>query len=191
MFNNMTIKSRLILVIGTLSILLAMVGGLGLYGIDQSNSNLKTVYEDRTIVLSDLGTILDRMHRSRFYADAAVNSKDIGVVKQRTAVISKGDAEIDATWQKFMATALVPEEEKLANTFSQQWSTYKQTRDAAMNLAIAGNFDAAAAVAIEDFFIKSLRFKFTPAMAFQFLFIDDGCFFLLWNVQFPVKRVLL
>lgn len=150
MFKNMTIKSRLIFVIGMLSALLAIVGGLGLYGIDQSNGNLKTVYEDRTVVLSDLGTILDRMHRSRSYTDAAANSKDAGAIKQRAAAIAKFDTEIDITWQKFMATELIPEEEKLANTFSQQWPIYKQTRDTVMNLALTGNFDAAATAIAEE-----------------------------------------
>uniref|UniRef100_UPI0035B3CBC8 Tar ligand binding domain-containing protein n=1 Tax=Nitrosomonas sp. TaxID=42353 RepID=UPI0035B3CBC8 len=83
MFNNMTIKSRLVLVIGILSVLLAGVGGLGLYGIDQSNGNLKTVYEDRTVVLGDLNTVLDRVHRVRLNAVMAANMKDISVAKQR------------------------------------------------------------------------------------------------------------
>ncbi|MGZ0019218.1 methyl-accepting chemotaxis protein [Nitrosomonas sp. wSCUT-2] len=147
MLNNMMIRSKLMLVIGMLSVLLVGVGGLGLYGIDQSNGGLKTVYEDRTVVLSDLGTIIDRMHRSRFYADAAVNSKDVGVVKQRAAAIAKGDTEIEVLWQKFMGTVLVAEEEKLALTFGQQWPTYKQSRDAVLNFAMAGNFDAAMAAA--------------------------------------------
>ena len=49
MFNNMTIKSRLIFVIGMLSLLLVGVGSLGLFGINQSNAGLKSVYEDRTV----------------------------------------------------------------------------------------------------------------------------------------------
>ena len=144
MFNNMAIKSRLMLVIGMLSVLLVAVGGLGLYGIDQSNGNLKTVYEDRTIVLADLGSILDRMHRNRFYTDVAANPRDIGVVRQRAAAMTSTDTEIDVTWQKFMSTTLIPEEERLANVFAQQWPSYKQVRDTALGLAMTGNFDAAA-----------------------------------------------
>ncbi|WP_370690453.1 Tar ligand binding domain-containing protein, partial [Nitrosomonas sp.] len=38
MFNNMTIKSRLMFVISMLSLLLIGIGSLGLYGINQSNA---------------------------------------------------------------------------------------------------------------------------------------------------------
>ena len=44
MLNNMTIKSRLVFVIGLLSLLLVGVGGLGLYGINKSNESLRGVY---------------------------------------------------------------------------------------------------------------------------------------------------
>lgn len=144
MLKNMTIKSKLALVIGMLSVLLVGVGALGLYGIDQSNDGLKTVYEDRTVVLGDLSLILDRMHRVRLNAVMAANIQDVTVAKQRVAMTVERDAEINATWQKFMGTILTPEEEKLANSFTQQWPIYKESRDRTMNLALAGNFEAAA-----------------------------------------------
>ncbi|MBY0498378.1 MAG: MCP four helix bundle domain-containing protein [Nitrosomonas sp.] len=144
MLKNMTIKSKLALVIGMLSVLLVGVGALGLYGIDQSNDGLKTVYEDRTVVLGDLSLILDRMHRVRLNAVMAANIQDLTVAKQRAAMTTERDAEINATWQKFMGTILTPEEEKLANSFTQQWPIYKESRDRTMNLALAGNFEAAA-----------------------------------------------
>ncbi|PTQ82370.1 methyl-accepting chemotaxis protein [Nitrosomonas ureae] len=144
MLKNMTIKSKLALVIGMLSVLLVGVGALGLYGIDQSNDGLKTVYEDRTVVLGDLSLILDRMHRVRLNAVMAANIQDVTVAKQRVAMTVERDAEINATWQKFMGTILTPEEEKLANSFTQQWPIYKESRDRTMNLALAGDFEAAA-----------------------------------------------
>ncbi|WMJ09100.1 methyl-accepting chemotaxis protein [Nitrosomonas sp. sh817] len=150
MFNNMTIKSRLVLVIGILSVLLAGVGGLGLYGIDQSNGNLKTVYEDRTVVLGDLNTVLDRVHRVRLNAVMAANMKDVSIAKQRTAMTAERDAEIEATWQKFMNTILTPEEEQLAKSFTQQWAIYKESRNRTMNLAMTGDFENAHANATSD-----------------------------------------
>jgi len=150
MFSNMTIKSRLILVIGILSVLLVSVGALGLYGIDQSNGNLKTVYEDRTVVLGDLGVALDRMHRIRLYTETAVNARNMEAAKQRAAMIVGRDTEIDTIWQKFMSTILTPEEEKLANAFSSQWPAYKEARDRSMNLIIVGDVEATASGAIAD-----------------------------------------
>lgn len=150
MFDNMTIKSRLMLVIGMLSVLLVGIGGLGLYGINQSNAGLKTVYEDRTVVLADLSQILDQMQVVRMNAVMAANLNSIEVARQRTAMTAERDAGINTIWQKFMATYLVPEEEKLANTFARQWPAYQESRDRTMSLAMAGNFEAAIANATSD-----------------------------------------
>jgi len=150
MFNNMSIKSRLMLVIGMLSFLLMGIGGLGLYGINQSNDGLKTVYEDRTVPAIDLSLVLDRMQRIRLNAVMAANLRSESVAKERTAMTAQRDAEINTTWQTYMGTVLTPEEEQLANTFQQQWLAYKESRDRTMNLALAGDFDAAAANATTD-----------------------------------------
>ncbi len=150
MFDNMTIKSRLMLVIGMLSLLLVGIGSLGLYGISQSNAGLKTVYEDRTVVLADLSQILDQMQIVRMNAVMAANLNSIEVARQRTAMTAERDAGINTIWQKFMATYLVPEEEKLANTFARQWPAYQESRDRTMSLAMAGNFEAAVANATSD-----------------------------------------
>ncbi|UJP05027.1 MAG: methyl-accepting chemotaxis protein, partial [Nitrosomonas sp.] len=150
MLKDMTIKSRLMLVIGMLSVLLAIVGGTGLYGIDQSNGNLKTVYEDRTVVLGDLSTMLDRFHNVRLNAVMAANLKDVAAAKQRAALTVESDAEIDAIWKKFMSTLLTPAEEKLASSFTHQWVVYKESRDRTLSLAVAGEFEAAAGNASND-----------------------------------------
>ncbi|PTN11403.1 methyl-accepting chemotaxis protein [Nitrosomonas aestuarii] len=143
MFDNMTIKSRLIMMIGTLSLLLVSIGGIGLYGIDQSNQGLKTVYEDRTVPAVDLATVLDRMQRTRLNAVVAANLRSDAAAKERTQMTMERDAEIDNVWKKYIVTTLTAEEEKFANTFTRQWEVYKESRDRTMMHAMAGNFDAA------------------------------------------------
>lgn len=66
MFKNMTIKSRLIVVVGFLSALLVSIGGMGIYGMNQMKSAFKGVYDDRVLPLGDLGVELDRIQRIRF-----------------------------------------------------------------------------------------------------------------------------
>ncbi|MDV6342125.1 Tar ligand binding domain-containing protein [Nitrosomonas sp. Is24] len=83
MFNNMTIKSRLMFVISMLSLLLIGIGSLGLYGINQSNVGLKSVYEDRTVTAVMLGKILDAWYQVRRNAIDAAGSKNIEVAKAR------------------------------------------------------------------------------------------------------------
>ncbi|SEQ94691.1 methyl-accepting chemotaxis protein [Nitrosomonas sp. Nm51] len=143
MVNNMTIKSKLVILIGMLSSLLIAIGGLGLYGIYESNQGLKTVYEDRTVPAVDLGFILDRMQRSRINMIFAANLNDIEVAKTRTQLIVERDAEIAEIWAKYIVTTLTPEEEQLANTWVRQWDAYKEVRDRIMRLSVAGDFAAA------------------------------------------------
>jgi methyl-accepting chemotaxis protein len=57
LFKNLSIKSRLMFVVGLLSLLLLLIGGMGLYGMNKTNESLRTVYEDRTIALSRINLI--------------------------------------------------------------------------------------------------------------------------------------
>lgn len=47
--DNLKISTRLVILIGILSVLLMAMGGIGLFGINASNDALRSVYEDRTV----------------------------------------------------------------------------------------------------------------------------------------------
>src|SRR5690242_4241972 len=55
MLNNLSIKSRLIFVIGLLSLASFIVGIAGLRNLSATNDSLKTVYNDRLVALAQLG----------------------------------------------------------------------------------------------------------------------------------------
>ena len=138
MFSNLTIKTRLILLITLLSVLLAAIGALGLSGMSGSNQGLKSVYEDRTVPLMDLGKIIDKINLVRLNAVNASNASNQDVVKDATGKTQERDKEIDELWTKYMATTLTPEEKNLADTFAQQWKTYQESRDVTMKAAQRG-----------------------------------------------------
>jgi len=64
-FKDMSIKTRLIVIIAVLSALLLGIGILGLYGINKSNEGVRTVYEDRTIALGQISEIQERLLSNR------------------------------------------------------------------------------------------------------------------------------
>jgi len=116
--NHLKISTRLIILISTLSALLIAIGALGLFGISQANTALKTVYEDRTVALAQLSDINYLMMRNR------VLVMDM-LLKPEAANIQKRDTELQANVQKisqfvdaFLATYLTPEEKKLADEFA-------------------------------------------------------------------------
>ena len=145
MLNNMTIKSRLMLVIASLSLLLIGVGSLGVYGLSQTNESFKSVYEDRAVPLGDLGMVLDRMQRARLNTAMSAYGRNVDMVKERTALTGQRDVELADLWKKFMTTNLTTEESALAEKFSQQWNSYVESRNRTIALATAGNFDGAVA----------------------------------------------
>lgn len=150
MLSNMTIKSRLILVIGMLSVLLIGVGSLGVYGLNQTNGSFKGVYEDRAVPLGDLGLVLDGIQRARLNAAISAYGRSADIVRDRQAMTDQRDADIANLWQKFTATNLTSEEATLAENFSQQWKIYTESRNRTMVLAASGDYDAAIANMMGD-----------------------------------------
>ncbi len=138
MFNNVTIKSRLVIMIAFFSVLLAGMGVLGISGLSQSNDAFKGA-----IPLGDLGLIVDRMQRARLNAVISAYGRNGEVVKQRQAMNEQRDTEIATTWQQYLTNTLTAEEKKLADDFSQQWKAYVEDRNRTMTLAAAGQFDEA------------------------------------------------
>ncbi|MER0215419.1 MAG: HAMP domain-containing protein [Nitrosomonas sp.] len=143
MMNNMTIKTRLAFVIGMLSILLVSIGVLGLYGINQSNAGLKSVYEDRTVTAVQLGKILDVWYQVRKNAEDAVESRNIETSKKLAEEVNRLVKQNEGVWAQYLKTVLTPEEELLTRTKSEQHIQYVNSVNQTLKLAIAGDFDAA------------------------------------------------
>ena len=154
MFKNMTIKSRLIVVVGFLSALLVSIGGMGVYGMNQMNIAFKGVYDNRVLPLGDLGVVLDRIQRIRFNTVISSYSENPAIASERKTLNDQRFAEIATLWPKFMATKLNPEETKLANDFEQQWRNLSQSVDRSMSLALNKEFKAAQQNLHDDLFAK-------------------------------------
>ena len=143
MFTKTTIKFRLMLVVGLLSALMVVIGGVGVYGFNQANLGLKTVYEDRAVPMGELGVVIDRMQRTRLNAFIAAYSKNPEVVKTRAQMTVQREQEIDEAWKKYSATTMTPEEKSLADTVWQQWKVYQEGRNKTTALAETGDFEGA------------------------------------------------
>ncbi len=143
MLKDMTIKSRLMLVIGLLSLLLISVGGLGLYGTNQSNMALKSVYEDRMIPAVQLGKILDVWYQVRKNAIDAAESKDVMVARKLAEEANKLVKQNEGIWAQYLATNLIPEEVVLTKTKGEQHVQYVQSMNQSFQLAMTGEFEAA------------------------------------------------
>jgi methyl-accepting chemotaxis protein len=118
--NNLTIKTRLIFVIGLLSILLVAIGLYGLWGMSQSNESLRTVYEDRTIPMGQLDEIkIDVLHIRAAVVTGLSYHTEAAKQHQEIEQDIKG---INKSWEEYVATYLTPEEKILADKFSVEFT---------------------------------------------------------------------
>ena len=167
MFKNLSIKARLTFVVGLLSVLLIAIGGMGLLGMQKTNEGLRTVYEDRTVPLMDLGLVIDMVNRARINAMVAANAPKPEVAEKAYSDTKELDKEINEKWVKYTATYLTPEEKKLADNFSVEWKTYQESRNETFTLAISGDF-----VASKENAAKNAGPKFMIARETMFKLIE-------------------
>jgi len=115
---QLTIKKRLIALVGILTLLCVLVGLTGLHGMRQSNAGLKTVYEDRTVALEMVSRIDRLLVTNRLELAQALARPEPAYIAAQAAAIQKNAAEITQTWDVYMATYLTPEESRLAQKFA-------------------------------------------------------------------------
>ena len=115
---NITLKTRLGLVIGFLALVSMVVGLLGLNGMSGSNDRLQNVYQNRTVALADISLIDRLLVRNRLALSEALQNSSAEKVAENTALIEKNAAEITQTWNRYMASGLLAEEKKLAEQFA-------------------------------------------------------------------------
>ncbi|MDO8447673.1 MAG: methyl-accepting chemotaxis protein [Rhodoferax sp.] len=117
--NNLKISTRLIMLIGILSVLLIAIGSLGLFGISQSNAALQAVYEDRTVPMGQISEVQEHLLRNRLVIAGALLNPTPEEITKAVAEVEANATEITKTWAAYMATKLTPEEEKIAKTFTE------------------------------------------------------------------------
>jgi len=123
MLKNLTIKSRLIFVIGFLSLLLIGTGVLGLGSLSAANTSLNSMYETRLIPMGQLDLVVRRIDKNRMSIAESMNGDPAVVIKSMDEV-DKTMGEIDKQWNAFATGSLTPEEKTLAAKFEESRKKY-------------------------------------------------------------------
>ncbi|MDZ4219695.1 MAG: methyl-accepting chemotaxis protein, partial [Methylobacter sp.] len=126
MLKNLTIKARLIYLIAFLSVVLAVIGFIGLRGMSNANDGLRSVYLDRAVPLAQIAEIADLMaenvqqlHLSGMHDPRMEESKlHDHPISRHTDKVEQNIAEIGKVWDAYMATQLTPEEKVLADEYT-------------------------------------------------------------------------
>jgi methyl-accepting chemotaxis protein len=113
MLKALTIKSRLILTITAMSILLTGSGVVGLVSLRSTNDALKATYENRLIPTKQLGMLVRLIDRNRMAIAESING-DPEIVNKRMDEVEKRLGEIYKLWNVFISASMAAEEKQLA-----------------------------------------------------------------------------
>ncbi|WP_301783656.1 methyl-accepting chemotaxis protein [Caballeronia sp. SEWSISQ10-4 2] len=146
---SLSVKARLTLITGSLSAIVVVVAAAGLYGMNQSNNGLRTVYEDRTVCIQQLAQIDHRLLDQL----ATLTRASLDVSSTRTAEalarVEKDSSEIDTIWKEYTSTFLTPDEKQMATDFRTAYDALATQGFAKVKAALANtNTDAAQAPAL-------------------------------------------
>ncbi|MCB2018560.1 MAG: MCP four helix bundle domain-containing protein, partial [Hydrogenophaga sp.] len=114
MNRTLRIRTQLALLCAVFIVMLASLGGLGLWRAKLNSDAMQSMYVDRVVPLQQLKTISDMyavnmVDTAHKFADGAMTPV------QATDALQQARQSIDKEWSAYLATYLVPEEVKLAD----------------------------------------------------------------------------
>ena len=156
--NQLKISTRFLLLGGFMSALLVVLAGLGLYGMRAGNLSLQSVYEDRTVPISQLGQIENMLLANRLALAVAIGTPTPEVVEANAATIDANIASISKLWDAYTATKMTPREAELVKTATVDRQRFVQEGLKPAIAALRANDVAAAQTVVE----QKIRPLYTP-----------------------------
>jgi methyl-accepting chemotaxis protein-1 (serine sensor receptor) len=119
MLKNITIRTKLIVVLSFLSVQLIVGALIGIISLGMSNNAAHSMYADRLIAMGELDKTVRLLSLNQLIVAKSITGSTAEVGKQMDDV----DANIQAAskiWDDYMATKLTADEKKLADQFAQE-----------------------------------------------------------------------
>ncbi len=124
MFANLTVRARLVLTMGLLTLALAAVAVVCLYGLQHANRDMQAIYAERMLPALDLENI-DRLQlTNRVRVNAALVTPTPEIIRTNLEAMTKTTAEIGELWNKYTALSLSPQERTFAEKFRADRQSY-------------------------------------------------------------------
>jgi PAS domain S-box-containing protein len=114
--SQLNIDARLRLLVAASCLFVIVAGAAGIIGLRSVTMRLNTVYEDRTLALGYLASVLENAQAVRLQLDDAMRSP--ANAEASLAKASHATQLISARWRVYLKTYLTPEEEALAKQAS-------------------------------------------------------------------------
>jgi methyl-accepting chemotaxis protein-1 (serine sensor receptor) len=116
MFKNLTIRTRLIVVIGFLAIELIVGFAVGILNLEKSNNTMKGMYDDRLVALAQLGEVERAVMLNQILLARIVSTgyPAVPILEQ----VDANTARADKAWQAYLLTRMADDEKQLSQRFA-------------------------------------------------------------------------
>jgi len=149
MIARIRIGGRLAILIVAMGVAMIAVAAVGIDGMSSILAGLKTVYEDRTVCLVQLGVIERDVYRIRLTVRTMTDSGADDRARQ-LAEIEGFDREIDVQWKDYTSTFLTPEEKVIADRIDARLADYRVIRKRVTDMIQTGDQDTARKMMLAD-----------------------------------------
>ncbi len=150
MFNNLSIKMRLIGTMAFMGIMLIVGGAMGVFGLQSTNNSLQDVYGNQLASSQAISTAITRLFQARSTIDRVL-IKSSGT--KNAEIFARADTlrnESDAAWKQYYALPMNADEKKLADEVTANRDTYLREGALPLIKAIqAGLFEEAELLMLE------------------------------------------
>ncbi|GAB3546901.1 methyl-accepting chemotaxis protein [Noviherbaspirillum agri] len=123
MFKNLTIKTRLVFVIGFLSLQLIVGGIIGIVNLGLANDAMKSLYDNRLVALGQLDQVVRMLTINQLAVARSLSDEPANTVRHMDEVDANIE-RINKVWSEYMATYLTPDEKLLATRFAESRSQF-------------------------------------------------------------------
>jgi len=140
MLSNMTIKTRLIVLVIFFQVLALLIGGLGMYVGNHQSKALASMHADRLVPIEQLDVVRAGMLLNRIAIATVLIQPDHA--QEQLDKMKKNKAAIDENWDAYKATFMYDDEKALANKFAEQRGRFvEEGIKPAMAAIQAGNLE--------------------------------------------------
>ena len=124
--NRFKISTRVAALAGLMSLLLVCIGGLGLWGLAQTNHALHSLYQDNLVTTSEMHQIEALLLRNRLALAVAQVTPDESTIRSSTSAVEANIAAITRIWDGYLARPHSAEETALAQRFTEDRKRFVQ-----------------------------------------------------------------
>ncbi|MDB5920061.1 MAG: methyl-accepting chemotaxis protein [Massilia sp.] len=124
MFKNITIKTRLVFVIGFLAVELVVGFAIGILNLEKSNDAMKSMYDDRLVALSQLADVERAVMLNQILVGKAIQT-GVPAAPILDQVVANM-ALADKSWKAYEATKMADDEKRLSQQFAASRARFQE-----------------------------------------------------------------